>query len=301
MNPAIVTHNLTRYYGRTAAVDGLNLTVPEGSIYAFLGPNGAGKTTTIKMLLNILRPTGGSATVLGIDSGKLGPSEFERIGYVSENQQLPEWMTVRQLIEFCRPLYPTWNAALSDKLLGSFELPPDRKLKSLSRGMKMKAALLTSLAYRPRLLVLDEPFTGLDPLVRDEVIGGLLEVTEQERWTVFISSHDIDEVERLSDWVGILNAGKIYLSESTDSLQARFRRLEGVVASAAKLPARLPGSWLAPEITPHQISIVESEYQSGASERRLEDTFPGASQITASEMTLREIFLALARTFRIKP
>jgi len=208
---------------------------------------------------------------------------------------------VRQLIEFCRPLYPTWNAALSDKLLGSFELPPDRKLKSLSRGMKMKAALLTSLAYRPRLLVLDEPFTGLDPLVRDEVIGGLLEVTEQEKWTVFISSHDIDEVERLSDWVGILNAGKIYLSESTGSLQARFRRLEGVVASAAKLPARLPGSWLAPEITPHQISIVESEYQSGASERRLEDTFPGASQITASEMTLREIFLALARTFRIKP
>ena len=301
MNPAIVTHNLTRYYGRTAAVDGLNLTVPEGSIYAFLGPNGAGKTTTIKMLLNILRPTGGSATVLGIDSGKRGPSEFERIGYVSENQQLPEWMTVRQLIEFCRPLYPTWNVALSDKLLGSFELPPDRKLKSLSRGMKMKAALLTSLAYRPRLLVLDEPFTGLDPLVRDEVIGGLLEVTEQERWTVFISSHDIDEVERLSDWVGILNAGKIYLSESAVSLQARFRRLEGVVASAAKLPARLPGSWLAPEITPHQISIVESEYQSGASERRLEETFPGASQITASEMTLREIFLALARTFRIKP
>jgi ABC-2 type transport system ATP-binding protein len=103
MNPAIVTQNLTRHYGRTAAVDGLNLTVPEGSIYAFLGPNGAGKTTTIKMLLNILRPTSGSATVLGIDAGKLGPSEFERIGYVSENQQLPEWMTVRQLIDFCRP------------------------------------------------------------------------------------------------------------------------------------------------------------------------------------------------------
>jgi ABC-2 type transport system ATP-binding protein len=301
MNPAIVTQNLTRYYGRTAAVDGLNLTVPEGSIYAFLGPNGAGKTTTIKMLLNILRPTGGSATLLGVTSARLGPAEFVRIGYVSENQQLPEWMTVRQLIEFCRPLYPTWNAALSDKLLVSFELPPDRKLKSLSRGMKMKAALLTSLAYRPRLLVLDEPFTGLDPLVRDEVIGGLLEVTEQEKWTVFISSHDIDEVERLADWVGILNAGKVYLSESAANLQARFRRLDGVVASAANLPARPPKSWLAPEITPHQISIVESDYQPGPSEHRLAETFPGASQITASEMTLREIFLALARTFRIKP
>ena len=301
MNSAIATQDLTRRFGRTTAVDGLTLSVPEGSIYAFLGPNGAGKTTTIKMLLNILQPTAGSATILGVATTRLSPAEFTQVGYVSENQQMPEWMTVRQLIEFCRPLYPTWNAALSDKLLGSFELPPDRKLKSLSRGMKMKAALLTSLAYRPRLLVLDEPFTGLDPLVRDEVIGGLLEVTEQEKWTVFISSHDIDEVERLADWVGILNAGKIYLSESAGSLQARFRRLEGVVASAAKLPARLPGSWLAPEITPHQISIVESEYQSGASERRLEETFSGASQITASEMTLREIFLALARTFRIKP
>jgi len=127
---------------------------------------------------------------------------------------------------------------------------------ALSVGEAQKLTILMALGHEPDLLVLDEPFTGLDPLVRDEVIGGLLEVTEQERWTVFISSHDIDEVERLSDWVGILNAGKIYLSESAVSLQARFRRLEGVVASAAKLPARLPGSWLAPEITPHQISMT---------------------------------------------
>jgi ABC-2 type transport system ATP-binding protein len=301
MNPAIATHNLTRRYGRNAAVDGLSLIVPEGSIYAFLGPNGAGKTTTIKMILNILRPTGGSATVLGVDSGRLGPAEFARIGHVSENQQLPEWMTVRQLINFCRPLYPTWNDALCEKLLASFELPAGRKLKSLSRGMKMKASLLTSLAYRPRLLVLDEPFTGLDPLVRDEVIAGMLEVTEQEKWTVFISSHDIDEVERLADWVGVLNAGRIYLSESTASLQGRFRRLDGVIPGTARPPIRLPKSWLGPELTPHRISIVESEYRTGASERDVEEAYPGASQITASEMTLREIFLALARTFRIKP
>jgi ABC-2 type transport system ATP-binding protein len=301
MSHAIATENLTRRYGRTTAVDGLTLTVPEGSIYAFLGPNGAGKTTTIKMLMNILRPTGGTAKVLGVDSAQLGPPEFSQIGYVSENQQMPEWMTVGQLIEFCRPLYPTWNAALSDKLLRSFELPLDRKLKNLSRGMKMKAALLTSLAYRPRLLVLDEPFTGLDALVRDEVIGGMLEVTEQEKWTVFISSHDIDDVERLADWVGVLDGGRVHLSESAASLQGRFRRLEAIAAGGTRLPARPPRSWLAPELTPHSVCVVETRYEEGMSERQLAEVVPGTEQITASEMTLREIFLVLARSFRMKP
>ena len=174
---------------------------------------------------------------------------------------------------------------MSDKLLRSFDLPPDRKLKSLSRGMKMKVALLTSLAYRPRLLVLDEPFTGLDALVRDEVIGGLLEVTEQEKWTVFLSSHDIDDVERLADWIGVLDGGRVYLSESAGSLQARFRRMEATITAggSAGCPAQPPKSWLAPEITPHHICLVESQYEEGTSERRLVENFPGAEQISASE------------------
>jgi ABC-2 type transport system ATP-binding protein len=300
MNSVIETHGLTRRFGRTAAVDDLTLCVPEGSIFAFLGPNGAGKTTTIKMLLNILQPTSGSAGILGVDSTRLGPREFAQIGYVSENQQMPEWMTVGQMIEFCRPMYPTWDAAFCAKLLQGFDLPLDRKLKSLSRGMKMKAALLTSLAYRPRLLVLDEPFTGLDPLVRDEVIRGMLELTEQENWTVFISSHDIDEVERLADWVGVIDAGKIRLAESAASLQARFRRLEGVVANGARLPASPPKSWLIPEINEHSVRVVESEYRPGLSETSLAEAISGTEGISASEMSLREIFLALARTFRLK-
>jgi ABC-2 type transport system ATP-binding protein len=301
MNNAITTENLTRQYGRTVAVNGLTFAVPQGSIYAFLGPNGAGKTTTIKMLLNLLPPNGGSASLLGVDTRRLGPAELAQIGYVSENQQLPEWMTVSQLVAFCRPLYPTWNEALSDKLLRSFDLPTDRPLKTLSRGMKMKAALLISLAYRPRLLVLDEPFTGLDALVRDEVIAGMLEVTEQEQWTVFISSHDIDEVQRLADWVGVIDSGRVHVSESTASLQGRFRRLDAVLPAPTKLPVRLPDGWLTPDLTPHHVSIVDSGYRAGDSERQLAAVFPGAESVTASEMTLREIFLAFARTFRIKP
>ena len=184
----IETHQLTHRYGRTEAVHDLTLAVPAGSIFALLGPNGAGKTTTIKLLMNLLRPTRGSATVLGVDSKKLGERERAQIGYVSENQELPSWMTVRQLLDYCRPFYPTWDVALEKKLLTQFDLPPERKLKQLSRGMLMKAALLSSLAYRPKLLVLDEPFSGLDPVVRDDVVRGILETSEVGGWTVLVSS-----------------------------------------------------------------------------------------------------------------
>ena len=188
---------------------------------------------------------------------------------------MPEWMTVGQLVDFCRPMYPTWDNAFCAQLLRQFDLPLDRKLKSLSRGMKMKAALLTSLAYRPRLLVLDEPFTGLDPLVREEVIHGMLELTEEENWTVFISSHDIDEVERLADWVGVIDHGKIQLAESSACLQARFRQLDCIVPDGARLPAAPPKSWLVPAITGHGMRVIESEYQANASEARLATLLPG--------------------------
>src|ERR1022692_2662201 len=219
----IESHQLSRKYGRSDALHGLDLAVPAGSIFAFIGPNGAGKTTTIKVLMNLLEPTGGTARVLGVDSRKLTPRERRQIGYVSENQKLPDWMTVDQLMRYCRPFYPTWDRGLEKKLLRQFELPLDRKLSHLSRGMLMKAALLASLAYRPKLLVLDEPFSGLDPLVRDEFIKGALEVSQQEEWTIFISSHDINEVEQLADWVGIIDTGRLNLAEPIADLQGRFR------------------------------------------------------------------------------
>ena len=142
MKPIIEIRNLRKNYRRTLAVDDLNLDVPEGAVTAFLGPNGAGKTTTIKCLLNMLTPDAGTVNVLGEDSRRMGSEAFRHIGYVSENQELPLWMTVQQLIDYCRPMYPTWDAAFAAKLLKEFDLPPQAKLKTLSRGMKMKAALL---------------------------------------------------------------------------------------------------------------------------------------------------------------
>ena len=297
----IETTSLNCRFGRTEAVCDLTLAVPEGSVYAFLGPNGAGKTTTIKMLLNILRPTAGEARVLGFASTDLGSPGLAQIGYVSENQQLPEWMTVAQLLAYCRPFYPTWDDAFCRKLLADFELPANRKLRSLSRGMKVKAALISSLAYRPRLLVLDEPFSGLDPLVRDEFIRGILELAEQDGWTIFVSSHDIDEVERLADHVGVIDRGRLHLSETTESLQARFRRVDFAdERPPERWPSTMPPAWLVPDIAGHRVRFVESQYRPGETEREIRDRFPGASAPLIEPLSLREIFLTLARTFRFQ-
>jgi ABC-2 type transport system ATP-binding protein len=296
----IETEKLSRRFGRALAVDELTFHVPEGAVYAFLGPNGAGKTTTILTLLNILRPTSGVARVLGMETPRFGPEQFAKIGYVSENQKLPEAMTVGRFLAWCKPMYPTWDDAFAADLLRRFELPPDRRLRNLSRGMKMKAALLASIAYRPRLLILDEPFSGLDPLMRDEFIRGVLELSETEKWTVLVSSHDIDEVERLSDWVGILNAGKLYLSEASESLQRRFRRVEfAVPAENQKLPAAMPREWMVPEVAGHAVRFVTGAHVAGETEAKIAQLFPDATGITIAAMPLREIFLALARTFRI--
>lgn len=291
----IETDKLTRRYGRTEAVHELTLTVPAGSVFALLGPNGAGKTTTLKVLMNLLEPTSGSARVLGVDSRRLGERERAQIGYVSENQQLPMWMTVGQLLDYCRPFYPTWDRELESLLLRRFELPTDRKLAHLSRGMTMKAALLSSLAYRPKLLVLDEPFSGLDPLVRDEFIKGVLEVSDAGEWTVVVSSHDIEEVERLADWVGMLDEGRLRIDESTEALQRRFRRVDATEVMAGATPGP---DWLEWEQAGALTRFIETRYAGEATERAWRGQL-GTDRVTAQSMTLREIFLSLTRAGRV--
>ena len=294
----IETRNLSRRFGRMEAVHELSLAVPQGSVFALLGANGAGKTTTLKVLMNLLPPTSGSARVLGVDSRKLGERELAQIGYVSENQQLPLWMTVRQLLDYCRPFYPTWDRALEATLLKQFALPEKRKLSQLSRGMLMKAALLSSLAYRPKLLVLDEPFSGLDAVVRDEFIRGVLEVSVLGEWTVVVSSHDIEEVERLADHVAMLEAGRLRLSETVESLQARFRRVEVTGASTSAAKAR-PPEWLELEQAGALTKFVETGYVGAATEQGWRERFGSAATVVAQPMSLREIFMTLTRSARV--
>lgn len=286
----IETRQLTRRYGRHDAVNGLDLVVPEGSVFALLGPNGAGKTTTIKVLVNLLSPSSGEARILGVDTRRLRPAEFEKIGYVSENQEMPDGMSVRQFLDYCRGFYSKWDSTLEATLLKQFELPLDRKLKHLSRGMRMKAALLSSLAYRPTLLILDEPFSGLDPIVRDEFVRGVLELAGDEGVTVFLSSHEIEEVERLADRVGIMNQGRMLSADTVETLQHRFRRMEADHATAALDPARQPKSWRKFIQQGARANWIDSDF-GVKSEEACRALFPEA-MVTAHPMTLKEIFVA---------
>jgi ABC-2 type transport system ATP-binding protein len=296
MNPTIRTENLSKRFGRTAAVDSISVAVPEGSIYALVGANGAGKTTLIKLLMNILRPSEGRSEVLGVDSHKLTGERFDRIGYVSENQELPDGMTVGGMLEYFRGFYPNWDRALERELVQQFDLPLKRSLKHLSRGMKMKAAFASSLAYRPSLIVLDEPFSGLDPLVRDELIEGLIERAPET--TIFLSSHDLAEIESFSSHVGYLQEGRLLFSEEMATLSNRFRDVTVTLASPSSLPANLPAAWLEPQTADCVLHFVHSEFKEGNSQRELAERIPSARDIAFEPMSLREIFLAIARSGR---
>jgi len=293
VQPAIETSGLTCRYGRFEAVHDLTFRVPSGTIFALLGPNGSGKTSTIRMLMNIIEPARGRASVLGMDSRRLVGRAFASIGYVSENQKLPRWMTVRQMLEYCRPFYPAWDAALCAKLVEEFALPLDVRIGRLSRGMRVKAALVSALAYRPALLVLDEPFSGLDPVVRDDLVRGVLERAGDEQWTVFLSSHDLDEVERLVDHVGFLDAGRLVVSEPFTELHGRFRRVEVTLTEAAEKPVT-PETWFDVQLAGRVAKFVETRYVPEETERQAASLFR-AARIDVQPMTLREIFVLITR------
>jgi ABC-2 type transport system ATP-binding protein len=295
MNPTIRTENLSKRFGRTVAADSINLAVPAGSIYALVGANGAGKTTLIKLLMNILRPNAGSAHVLGTDSAKLAGSNFNNIGYVSENQELPEGMTVGGMLDYFRPFYPNWDGALERQLVRQFDLPLNRKLKHLSRGMKMKASFASSLAYRPSLIILDEPFSGLDPLVRDELIEGLIERAPET--TIFLSSHDLAEIESFSSHVGYLQQGRLLFSEEMSTLSNRFRDVTITFREPPSPPAAFPATWLEPQTSDCVLHFVDSDFKQDSS-RQFAIRFPAARDIEVEPMTLRQIFLAIAKSGR---
>ncbi len=290
----VETNDLSKRFRGTQALDRLNLDVPEGSVFALIGSNGAGKTTAIKILMNIHQPTSGSAIALGVDSRKISPRELQQIGYVSENQELPEWMTVGYFMAYLKPFYPTWDDARATELLRQFELPLDRKLKHLSRGMKMKAALASSLAYRPKLIVLDEPFSGLDPLVRDEFIEGLLESASES--TILISSHDLGEIESFASHVAYLEKGRLQFSEEMTALSARFREIEVTFNDAPATPATWPATWMRPETSASMLRFVDSQFDETRTLAEVRTLFGEPRNISINAMPLRSIFVTLAKS-----
>jgi ABC-2 type transport system ATP-binding protein len=296
MSDVLTTHNLSKRYRKLVALDKLSLTVPEGSVYALLGANGAGKTTALKLMMNLHPATSGEATVLGIDSRKLQGRHFEQIGYVSENQDQPGWMTMSYLLRYLKPFYPTWDDARASELVTQFRLPLDRPIKHFSRGMQMKASLASSLAYHPKLLVLDEPFSGLDPLTREELIEALLECGPET--SIVVSSHDLADIESFASHIGYLDQGRLEFGEELASLSARFREIE-VTLDEPALPAPWPTHWLRPEASPAVVRFVETHFDSERTIGEIRLLFRGVTHIEANPMPLRSIFVTLARSSQI--
>ena len=226
------------------AVRGLSLRVSAGSIYGFLGRNGAGKTTTIKVLLGMTRPTAGDARVFGMPVATSASSVAirRRTGFVSEDKDLYDFMTVEEMIRFTAPCFPTWRKDLEERYLRKFELRPAQHVKSLSRGMRTKLALLLALSRGAELLILDEPTSGLDPAMTEEVLQALVSHVAGEQMTVFFSSHQIAEVDQIADHIAIIDRGRAVLAGTLDDLRERYRRVQLVFDGDAPEPAfRSPG------------------------------------------------------------
>jgi ABC-2 type transport system ATP-binding protein len=224
--PVIETTELSKSYGRVEAVRGVNLSIKPHQITAFLGLNGAGKSTTIKMLLGMIRPDSGAGEVLGESINRAASvSVRRRVAYVSENKQLYDYMTVEQMIRFTKSFYPDWRAEIERKLISTYELPLDRRIKSLSKGMRTKLALLLAFARRPELLILDEPSEGLDPIGIEQMLENLVAQCA-EGTTVFFSSHQIPEVERIADHVCILHRGCLVLDAALDGMRHSYRQID---------------------------------------------------------------------------
>jgi ABC-2 type transport system ATP-binding protein len=222
----IETHELTKRYGKFEAVRSLNLNVASQRITGFLGRNGAGKSTTIKMLLGMTHPTTGTATLLGAPANdpKANRETRRKIAYVGEDKQLYAYMTVEQLIRFTKSFYPDWQAEVEQRLRKQYQLPPSRKVKALSKGMRTKLALLLALSRRPELLILDEPSEGLDPVSIEELLQAIV-TAAADGTTVFFSSHQIAEVERVAEHVCVIDQGSLVADLSLDDMRQEYRRI----------------------------------------------------------------------------
>ena len=297
----IEVNKLWKKFGRTDAVQDLSFAVPEGSAFALIGANGAGKTTTIKVLMNILEPTRGTASVLGVDSRKISPRELAQIGYVSENQDMPEKLTVAQFLAYLRPFYPNWDIELEKSLLRQLRLPLDRKIGDLSHGMRMKMSLACALPFRPKLLVLDEPFSGLDPLVRDEFMEGLLQ--QAGEMTILISSHELGEIDGVATHVAFLDEGKLLFQESMSDLVGRFREVHVTLDHNGKPTKEIvappfPKCWLGIRTVGNVLSFVDTQFSESDVNERLRSLVGHVKTVDAQPMALRTIFTTLARASR---
>lgn len=287
MNPLIEIRDLNRRFSDKAALRNINLSVPRGGVFGLIGGNGAGKTTLIRHILGLLRAETGSVRVFDLDPVRYSAEVLGRIGYLSEDRDLPDWMTVSELIAYTRAFYPTWDSEFAEQLRIDFDLPPKSRIQALSRGQRARAGLLVALAHRPDLLLLDEPSSGLDPVVRRDILGSIIRTVADEGRTVLFSSHLLDEVERVADRVAIIHQGEILLTGPMDEVREQHLRITIRLPKPADQPPVLLGGIGA------EGSGTEWTYTCVGEARQVRHAAEsiGAEVLSEASLTLDEIFL----------
>lgn len=288
---AIQFQQVTRRFGRNLALDRMDLVVRPGEVVGLLGRNGAGKTTSLRLANGLLHADSGSIRILGRDPQTEGVAVREQVSLLSEESHLHPWMTVQEITEYAAGMHASWDGKLADNLARRLDLEPAATIASLSRGTRAKVALLLAIAPRPKVLLLDDPTAGLDPLVRREVLEGILETLPAEGGAVVYASHLIHDVERIADRVVFLERGRVQLDETLEALKREVRRVNAVFEDAAPSTVELPG--MLDSVTDGRVLSVVAR---GTEE---ELTAPlhaaGAKEIEVTPLPLEEILVAFLR------
>ena len=291
MNQAVVdVADLSRSFAQKKALDGVSFRATAGQVYGLVGSNGAGKTTLLKHLLGLLRAVSGSVRVFGRDPVLDPVGVLGRVGYLSEERELPEWMSIDELLRYTQAYHPSWDAAYARELLDTFALDPAKKIKELSKGMRAQAGLIAAVAHRPELLILDEPSSGLDAVVRRDILDAIVRAVADDGRTVIFSSHLLDEVERMSDHVTLMHQGRVALSGVLDDVRRDYQRSRVHFVEHFEQPPVLETALLM-EGGGRSWSVVHNgsleQFRQSVSAR-------GGEIVESRHATLEEIFLARA-------
>lgn len=291
-NNVVEIRDLTRRFWRTTALADITLDIPRGVVFGLVGENGAGKTTLIKHLLGLFKPQSGTVSVFGLNPVNDPVEVLGRIGYLSESREMPDWMRIGQFMSYSQAFYPKWDATYAEELRGMFELAKDQRIKSLSRGQRARVGLLAALAHRPDFLVLDEPSSGLDPIVRRDILSAIIRTVADEGRTILFSSHLLDEVERVADHVAMLHVGRLVMSAPLDRILDEHHVLTlqfpESLAAAPALPGVLDWSGEGREWTCVCNGELEQLRAAAATAR--------AAIVEERRPSLEDVFLARART-----
>lgn len=289
---AIALSGVTKQFGTTVAVDGLSLSVKQGSTFGLIGPNGAGKSTTIKMMMGILRPTAGTIRVLGRDVATEAEEIKQRVGYVPELHFMDSWMRVKEVTGYCRSAYARWNDDVCREMLERFELDPTRKVAQMSKGMLVKLSLVLAVSHEPEMLLMDEPMAGLDPVAREEFLDGVLRTVCDRGQTVLLSTHALDDIQRIADEVGFLYGGRLLLQRNVEELLSSTRRIRATLTQES-VPQQIPANVVWQHVEGRNWMVTVADFTPETLQQI--EALPGVEHAEAIQIGLEDLFKDLVK------